>query len=167
MNTDFINLTKPAAPLLLLILLCFSGCAETQDTSNGGTQDTSNGGIQDPSNDEPAPKIKWIRSYSEGLLLAKAESKPVFIDFYADWCPPCQQMDKNTFPDTQVIAELQRFVPIKMDLTRRDSPGQPAAKEYNVVAIPTYVFIDTQGKKKVITGYRSPADFLKILKAIE
>ncbi len=112
-------------------------------------------------------KIQWVHSVSEGLTLAKEGGKPVLIDFYADWCGPCQQMDKDTFPDKRVIEELARFVAIKADLTRRTSSGQEDAKEYNVQAIPTYVFIDTTGKQTIEIGYRSPAEFLRILKSVK
>ena len=112
-------------------------------------------------------KIQWVHSVSEGLALAKKTGKPALIDFYADWCGPCQQMDKDTFPDKRVIEELARFVAIKADVSRSSSPGQPAAKEYGVQAIPTYVFIDTAGKQTIEIGYRSPDRFLRILEAIK
>ncbi len=117
---------------------------------------------------KPKPtKIEWLHSVSEGLDLAKNTGKPALIDFYADWCPPCQQMDKNTFPDKRVIEELARFVAIKADLTRPSSPGQPAAAEYGVQNIPTYIFIDIQGKQTKLVGYQSPDRFLQILKGIK
>ena len=119
---------------------------------------------------EPAAEggIAWIHSEEEGLALAKQENKPVIIDFYADWCPPCKMMDKNTFPDPRVVKELGRFVAVKADVTSPDSPGQPAAKKYNVTGgLPTYVFIDSQGQKKSVVGYRPPDKFLRILKSIQ
>ena len=115
----------------------------------------------------PKGKIAWIHSVSEGLALSKETGKPVLIDFYADWCGPCQQMDKDTFPDKRVIEELARFVAIKADVSRPSSPGQSAAVKYGVQAIPTYVFIYTQGKQTKHVGYRPPATCLKLLKSIK
>jgi len=116
---------------------------------------------------KPKPtKIEWLHSVSKGLDLAKKTGKPALIDFYADWCPPCQEMDKTTFRDEKVIAELARFVAIKADLTRRTSAAQGAARKYKVQAIPTYVFIDTAGKQTIEIGYRSPDRFLRILESI-
>lgn len=133
------------------VCLCVSGCDDSQPAESK----------------TPKGKIAWIHSVSEGMALAKETGKPAFIDFYADWCPPCQEMDKKTFPDEKVIAELARFVAIKADLTRTDSPGQSSAKQHNVLAIPTYVFIDTKGKKTIVSGYHPPNTFLKLLKDIK
>ncbi len=117
---------------------------------------------------KPKPtKIEWLHSVSKGLDLAKETGKPALIDFYADWCGPCLQMDKVTFPDKRVIEELARFVAIKADVSRPSSKGQAAAKEYGVQAIPTYVFIDTAGEQTIEIGYRSPDRFLRILEAIK
>ncbi len=138
------------------VYLCANGCDDRKD-AEPKTQ-IEQGKLS---------KIEWVHSVPEGLALAKKTGKPALIDFYADWCPPCKEMDKTTFPDARVIAELARFVTIKADLTRSSSQGQPAAKEYNVQAIPTYVFIDTNGKKTIEMGYRPPDEFLRILKGIE
>lgn len=112
-------------------------------------------------------EIEWQHSVAEGLALAKRSGKPAMIDFYADWCAPCQQMEKATFRDKRVIEELARFVAIKGDLTRSSSSGRSAARKYGVQAIPTYVFIDTQGKQTIKVGYRPPDRFLQILQTIK
>ncbi len=133
------------------VCLCVSGCDDSQPAESK----------------TPKGKIAWIHSVSEGLALVKETGKPAFIDFYADWCAPCHEMDKTTFVDERVIAELARFVSIKADVSGTSSPGQGAAKEYNVQAIPTYVFIDTKGKKTIVSGYHPPNTFLKLLKGIK
>lgn len=151
MNTNLTTLIKVTAASFAVIILCLSGCAETRETP-----DSESGG-----------EIEWIRSESEGLALAKQENKPVFIDFYADWCTPCKQMEKVTFRDKRVIEELARFVAIKADMTRPDSPGQAAGKKYNVAAWPTFALINSQGQTKIIMGYRSPEEFLRQLQAVK
>jgi len=117
---------------------------------------------------KPVPaKIEWIRSEPEGLALAKKTGKPVLIDFYADWCVYCRQMEQTTFHDKQVIAELGRFVAIKVDLTEITSEGTAAAEKYNVVGLPTFVFIDTNGQQIIRPGYIPPGRFLQMLESIK
>ena len=152
----------------LAVYLYANGCDDRKDaepkTQEGRITPTEK---IDATAKSKSGRIEWVHSVSEGLALAKKNGKPALIDFYADWCPPCQEMDKTTFPDARVIAELARFVAIKADLTRSNSKGQSVAKEYNVQAIPTYVFIDTAGKQTIKMGYRPPDEFLGILKGIK
>lgn len=133
------------------VCLCANGCTDRKDAE----PKTSAG------------KIAWVHSVSEGLALAKETGKPALIDFYADWCPPCKEMDRTTFPDERVVAEMARFVAIKADVTRSSSKGQAAARKYNVQAIPTYVFIDSAGKQTIEMGYQSPEKFLGTLQGVK
>ena len=168
MNTNKKILLTIMTIAFAAVCLCASGCGEPKPAEPKTSEEKSAPTEKIPATAKPKPtKIEWIHSVSEGLDLAKKTGKPAFIDFYADWCPPCQKMDKKTFPDEKVIAELARFVAIKADLTRRTSAGQGAAREYGVQAIPTYVFIDTAGKQTIEIGYRSPDRFLRILEAIK
>ena len=175
MNTNKKILLTIMTTAFAAVWLCANGCGESGQESSPEpaasqmTQKESGPGTEKiVATDKPTPtKIEWVHSVSEGLLLAKATGKPVLIDFFADWCGPCQQMDKNTFPEKRVIEELARFVAIKGDVSRPSSKGQAAAKEYGVQAIPTYIFIDTQGKQTKHVGYRPPDTFLRILKGIK
>ena len=156
------------------VFLFGSGCKESDKEASNKSDWSPNSAAaekgptptEQPAAPEPkANEIEWVYSVSEGLASAKEKGKPAFIDFYADWCPPCQQMEKVTFRDKRVIEELARFIAIKADLTNSSSKGQSAAKEYGVQAIPTYVFISTQGKQTTELGYRSPDKFIQILKS--
>ena len=168
MNTSKNSLTV-ALILSFSLLFFFNGCGnndEAEDHEHDGTPPAPTAQDGTPATEDKPVKIEWLHSVPEGLALAKEQGKPVFIDFYADWCPPCQQMDKVTFKNKQVIEELARFVAIKADLTHTSSPGQDAAAEYGVQAIPTYILIDTQGNKTTKVGYRAPDKFLAILKKV-
>ena len=112
-------------------------------------------------------KIEWLDSEPKGLGLAEETGKPVFIDFYADWCQYCVKMDKTTLRDERVIEELSRFVAVKVDLTKITPKGRAAAEKYNVVGVPMFVFIDTQGRQTIRSGYMPPDRFIQILKSIK
>ena len=86
---------------------------------------------------------------SSGFLIREAmldqaarEGKPVFIDFYADWCVPCKEMDVQTFTVPEVVTRSRDFVMLKVDLTSTEDPKAEALREkYQVKGVPTLVFL--------------------------
>jgi thiol:disulfide interchange protein DsbD len=92
------------------------------------------------------------------------------IDFYADWCLPCKELDDKTFSDPRVAAELQRFVRIKADLTSAEDPTTKAlTKQYGIIGVPTIVFLDASGNEVPsarVTGFEPPEKFLERAKAV-
>ena len=93
------------------------------------------------------PGVTW-QPYSDPLLSeAKILNKPVIIDFYADWCSPCRELEDVTFHDAEIVKQAgQDFIMVKIDLTRRGNPvHKQLLKEYKVKGVPTVVFIDRQG----------------------
>ena len=115
------------------------------------------------------PTITW-QPYSEAnLLKAQAQEKPVLLDFYADWCIPCLELDHTTFADERVIRASEDFARIKVDLTRYDSPESEALRErFDVVGVPTLVFLDRNGeeiRELRIVGFIGPDPFLENIRA--
>ncbi|RLB42345.1 MAG: cytochrome C biogenesis protein [Deltaproteobacteria bacterium] len=106
--------------------------------------------------------IKWI-PYRQGLLQeAKAERKPVIIDFYADWCGPCREMDKTTFRDQRVKALIGKFFPIRVDLTKQSPETKKLVQRFNVRGVPTVVFLRPDGTEVSslrIQAYAPPYTF--------
>ena len=101
-----------------------------------------------------AETVQW-RQYSEEFLTeAHQAGKPVIIDFTADWCLPCKELDKHTFSDPEVIRLSQGFIRLKADLTRsEDSSVKNLKAMFNIVGVPTIVFIDPEGEE--IKGLRA------------
>ena len=84
-------------------------------------------------------------SFDEAKAAAKAENKPLFIDFYTDWCGPCKMMANNIFPKKEVGEWMNaRFVCIKIDAEKGE--GVALAKQYKISAYPTFVVTDSEGK---------------------
>ena len=78
---------------------------------------------------------------------AKAEGKPVMLDFWATWCIYCNKLDKEVWNQPEVVAESGRFVNIKIDATDADDADMSAVKEeMGVKGLPLVVFIDSRGK---------------------
>jgi thiol:disulfide interchange protein DsbD len=94
----------------------------------------------------------------------------VIVDFYADWCIPCKELDQKTFSDAAVARELGRFVRVKANLTNdKDAKVQQLTKDYAIVGVPTIVFLDASGHEVPalrLTGYESAGEFLKRLQQV-
>jgi thiol:disulfide interchange protein DsbD len=114
---------------------------------------------------QEAPGVKWDKYDAKKIAEARAAGKPVVIDFSADWCLPCKELDEKTFTDPKVIAELDRFVRVKADLTMPDDATTKAlTAQYQVVGVPTILFLDAQGSESSgarLVGFEPPAPFVE------
>jgi thiol:disulfide interchange protein DsbD len=96
------------------------------------------------------PGVAW-QPYSDELLAeARRMNKAVIIDFYANWCTPCRELDEGTFHDPQIVEQDRRdFAMIKVDLTGKSNPHHEVLlKKYEVKGVPTVVFLDCEGRER-------------------
>ncbi len=114
--------------------------------------------------------ISWEPYSEKKLEIARENSQPVIMDFYADWCIPCLELDRNTFVDREVIRTTKEFLRVKVDLTRFDSPeSESLRKKYNIAGVPTIVFLRPDGTEELssrVIGYLPPDEFLTRIKPV-
>jgi thioredoxin:protein disulfide reductase len=113
--------------------------------------------------------VEWTRYDMAALDAARASGKPTIIDFTADWCIPCKELDSRTFSDHAVASEIQRFSRIKADVTQNNENNQALLQRYGVVGPPTVVFLDGNGRELRdlrLVGFERADEFLARLKKI-
>jgi thiol:disulfide interchange protein DsbD len=113
--------------------------------------------------------IDWKHDEQEALAAAKAENKPLMIDFTADWCSACKRLARETFAEKSVRNELDRFVLLKLDATNDDDPKViDVQKRYRVVGLPTVILLGTDGTEvKRFTDFVPPSEFLPALQQVK
>jgi len=87
-------------------------------------------------------KAGWHSSLAQGIAAARAEQKPMLIDFWATWCKNCLTMDRTTFEDEQVKAALAGYVKVKFQAEDLDAqPAKALMQKFDAVGLPTYVIL--------------------------
>jgi len=116
-------------------------------------------------------RIATESDLEQHLMQAAASGHGVIVDYYADWCVDCLKMEKSTFKDSQVIAEVEsRFIALQVDVTDpNDANANTLKKRFNVFGPPAMIFLGQQGtvlNDFNFYGYKDPQEFLEHLKRI-
>lgn len=103
------------------------------------------------------------------LAKAKADCKPVMIDFFAEWCAACKELDHLTYVAPEIVAEAHRFVTVKVDGTNENEQSDELYKRFGVKGLPTVAFIDPMGEvleNPRVAGFLPPEKFLPEMRKI-
>ncbi|NUN10575.1 MAG: thioredoxin fold domain-containing protein [Ignavibacteriaceae bacterium] len=113
--------------------------------------------------------VQWKKYNNKDFKAALASNDKIIIDFYADWCIPCKELDRFTFTDDRVIEMTSEYKAFKADLTKSNSAEVEALrKEFKIVGVPTVLLIGTDGKEvERITGFLPPEEFVKKLEMVK
>lgn len=106
--------------------------------------------------------IDTIADLDRELTAARAAGKPAILDFSADWCVSCKEMEKYTFPDEGVRAALTSVVLLRADVTENDADDQALLKRFGIFGPPTIAFFGPDGSERTnfrLVGYVKAAKF--------
>jgi len=110
----------------------------------------------------PFQRIKSVEDLDHELANASADGKSVLLDFYADWCVSCKEMEAYTFTDAGVQAALSNTVWLQADVTANDDTDQVLLERFGVFGPPTIIFFGQDGEQRhgyEVVGYMKAADF--------
>jgi thiol:disulfide interchange protein DsbD len=107
-------------------------------------------------------RIKTVAELEQRLATATAAGRPVMLDFYADWCVSCKEMERYTFTDPGVQAELAPALLLQADVTANDDADQALLRHFGILGPPTIVFFGADGRERSeyrIVGYKPASEF--------
>jgi thiol:disulfide interchange protein DsbD len=118
---------------------------------------------------QAASGFSWRHDEPAALAEARSAGRPVIVDFWAEWCVACKELDKLAWADPRVRAEAARFVPVKVDGTESTDAIMAIQDRYRVQGMPTVVFIDSSGREvdDRIIGAVDAEEMLQRLRAVK
>jgi thiol:disulfide interchange protein DsbD len=114
-----------------------------------------------PEGDGP---IAWRPFSAQALASARAAGQPSVVDFTAEWCIPCREMDATTFHDPAVVETAQTFAMLRADVSVISDDVDGLMREHRVLGVPTYLFFTREGAEAArLVGFVSAEDFLRAM----
>jgi thiol:disulfide interchange protein DsbD len=153
--------------ILLLIGVGAGGRDPTAPLANA-RQLTGAGAVAAPEHAVAFRRIKSVADLEREVAAATAAGKPVMLDFYADWCASCKEMEKYTFPDPQVQALLAGAVLLQADVTKNDDEDRALLNHFEIFGPPTIAFFGSDGVERKnfrLVGFAPAPRFAEHVKA--
>jgi len=113
----------------------------------------------------PFTRVLSLADLDEKL---KSAGRPAMLDFYADWCVSCKEMERFTFSDARVRREMEGMLLVQADVTKNTEADKALLKRFSLFGPPGIIFFDAQGREIAglrVIGYQGPDRFLKTLGA--
>lgn len=115
---------------------------------------------------ESGEGIQWQPFAPQLLDAGRKGNRPVMIDFTADWCAPCREMQRDVFSRSRIVKEAEPFLALRVDLSKTNDLATRAAQQFEVNELPTIIFIGGDGKERRelrLTGFERPEAFAQRL----
>jgi thiol:disulfide interchange protein DsbD len=111
-------------------------------------------------------RVKGSRGLDAALRVASAQGRPVMLDYYADWCVSCKEMERYTFSDAGVQAALGNTLLLQTDVTANDAEDQELLKRFNLFGPPAILFFGPDGRERPnyrVVGYMKAGPFREVV----
>jgi thioredoxin:protein disulfide reductase len=110
--------------------------------------------------------VVWRADLASALAESASQKRPAFLDFRADWCVACVELEEKTWPDKEVGALLNAAVPVRLDMTKNTAENRALEARYSVMGLPTLILLGPDGKElDRFVGYKPPAEFVQWYRA--
>jgi thiol:disulfide interchange protein DsbD len=112
------------------------------------------------------PSFQRVKSVDELDAALRTAGRPVMLDFYADWCVSCKEMERFTFTDPAVQKKLAGALLLKADVTANNADDRALLKRFSLFGPPGTIFFDAAGKEirpARVIGYENSRSFVETL----
>ncbi len=133
------------------------GLASMNDVNLSGGVSAGRGAAVEQADENHVP---WnVNTYDEAFQMAVAEDKPVLIDFYADWCGVCVELDHKVWNKENVIDAAQAYIPLKLDYTKTNDELESLRKKHGIGGLPTVMIVGPDGTERArFNSFMEPED---------
>jgi thiol:disulfide interchange protein DsbD len=133
---------------LMLIGATLGGENPLRPIPQAALSGTAGSGLAARATELPFRPIETVAALDAALAEARVAGQPVMLDFTAEWCVSCKEMEEYTFPDQGVIGALEPFMLLRADVTENDADDQALLKRFRSFGPPTIAFFDAAGTER-------------------
>lgn len=120
------------------------------------------------SSTQASASIRWQPLAASSLNHAVSAKRPAVVEFAAEWCLPCVEMEHSTFTDPDVLRDATRFTMLQADVTESNAENDQLLEEFGVLGVPTIIFYDGTGREvDRVVGFVDAEEFRRLMRQAE
>ena len=156
----------------IVLALMMYGCQKTAIETLDNIIETEKGLdiILPHDNSQASNEIRWDDNLNSAFAMASNSNKIIMIDFMAEWCPPCKEMDKITFSNTNIIKKSNEFIPVRIDVDKQKDIAEEYngnARKYGGIGIPNILFLDKEKNIiRQIVGFHNVDQLMGVMDSV-
>ena len=166
------NILRWLLPLILALSLLVTGASCAREESEGPQAKST----PPSSQQQEKLQVKWL-DFNDGLAKARSEDKPIFVEFYTEWCPYCRKFQRETIRNQKVAAMLaENFAYVRFNAEDSKNRVKFDGKSYShveltrafgITSYPSLVFLDSKSQPiTMLAGFVPPKQFATVLNYI-